>query len=719
MKESEMVNELRPELLGLHALNPLAYTNSASRSCMFASHFTQHLVTNGMQERILYSGLEQEMAKYTLGIRMPANGKIIEVIPRYPPGVGQGSIAMNPEFLVVYENQETGEIDCFNVPMYRSFHQYFGWPCVPKEGMEQLRPGANIRKDTVFVDTPGVKDGNSYMCGRNVPVAYMSIPSVSEDGIAVERKELENWKYRLYDVRSVSWGRDHFPVNIYGKDKPFPDIGEMVHESGLLMALRPYDPDMFAIDMSNANMEKLDYVFDKQTYARPGKGRVIDIEILSNNLPIRNTPLGMSAHADKYVRALQRYYQTVIQVEERLRYERKKKYGVANLNISPRFNKVLVRAMAITNHHAERIKQNLTLIHRKEKIDEYFAKFVIEYEFTPGMGDKLSNYSGSKGVICKIMEDHEMPIRPDGLRAKMIIDSSPIFHRMNLGQSYEQFMTCAAYDVTIRITHQLGLIPSLLVTDFENRPEVDTDAILSLDPDRVAQVYDYLMEFYRVFNDVMPNFFGKLSREGQAEHLADIVNEGICTIYLPVDNPKLPKQIVRELRQRFNPTFTPVKYVDQSGQQVTTKKAVRIGFVYMLLLDKIASEWSATSAARLQHFGILSSVTKSEKFAYPYRNSPTRLSGETESRIFAGYSGQESIAEMFDRTNNPVTRRNIYWNLLDAENPSQIDQIVDRDIVPLGASRPIQIVNHVFMCAGFKPVYQPENHDYVRTSSSP
>jgi hypothetical protein len=675
---------------------------------MFASHFTQHLVTNGLQEKIIYAGPEQELAKYTLGVRMPANGRIIKVIDKYPAGVGKDSLPFNPESLVIYENAKTGEIDCFVIPRFRSFHQYFGWECKEREGMEMLRHAEHIPEGTVFVDTPGVKDGNSYMYGRNVNVAYMSIPGVSEDGIVVSRGHLENWKYKVYEQRVVEWGNSCYPVNLYGPNKPFPDIGDYLRPDGLLMALREYQPDTFAVDIGVNNLKRTDYIFDKQTYVRPGRGRVVDLEILSNNNPIKNMPIGMSEQGDRYVAALLNYYRAIVETEERLRYDRKRKYGKAELNISPAFNKVLVRALAITNYNAEKMKQTLKLIYRKEQIDEYYAKFVIEYEVTPNLGDKFSNSSGSKGVICKIMEDHEMPIRPDGVRADMIIDPSPVFHRMNIGQEFEQYFTAAAYDVTVRIAHKLGFIPSIHADDFARRPEITQDMALALSPDLFDECYDYLLRFYRVFNEMMPDHFGALDREDRAEHICDIINDGCCTIFLPVDNPRLPNEIEADIMNLFEPTYTPVQYVDMSGERVWTVKKVLIGKVYMFILDKPASEWSATSTARLQHFGILSSVTKSEKFAYPFRNSPTRLSGETESRIFACYTGAETIAEMFDRTNNPITRRNIVMRLLEADNPSRIERVVDRSVVPLGASRPIQIVKHVFMCCGFESQYLPE-----------
>lgn len=725
----DTINELKPQLLGIHALNSFAATNSASRGVMFSSHFTQHLVTNGLEEKIIIAGPETEFAKYTLGVKMPDDGRVLEIIHKYPPGVGKDSINMNPETLVIYEHEVNrtyngreilvSEIDCFTIPCYRSFHQFFGWPCVRREGMNMLSPGAYIPKGTVFVDTPANKDGNSYTFGRNVPVAYMAVPGVSEDGLVVARSELENWKFKVYDTRVVEWGNNHFPINIYGPNKPFPDIGEYVREDGLLMALRSYDSDTAPVNIGIHDVEQVDYVFDKQTYIRSAqdrnsRGRVIDIEIISNNNPIKNTPLGMSEHANKYVNALVRYYKNILKAEEKLRLERKKKYSNGKLNISPRFNKLLVKALAITYAYSDRVKSDkvkndLKLLYRKEPIDEYYAKFTVEYELTPKIGDKFSNSSGNKGVICKILEDHEMPVRPDGLRAKMIIDPGPVFHRMNIGQSYEQYITGAAYDVTVRITHRLGFCESTMVDSFNKRKHVTPETLMSMPSDLVESCYKYLMDFYRVFNDIMPNHFENLDYKERCEHLSDVINEGICKVYIPVDNKRLPYQIILDLERLFQPTRTKVKYVDQSGKQVETVKPVRIGWVYMMLLDKLAGEWSATSTARLQHFGILSSVTKSEKFAYPYRNSPTRISGETESRIFAGYTGPETIAEMFDRTNNPITRRNIYWNLLDSNNPSQIGRVVDRDQIPLGASRPIQIINHIFMCAGFKPIYLPEN----------
>jgi len=708
MIESE--NELKPEFLGIHAMSSTAPTNSASRGVMFGSHYTQHLVINGLEEKILYAGPEQEFAKYTLGIKMPENGRVLRVIPKYPQSVGQNSIRMNPELLVIYEREDTKEIDCFTIPYHRSFHQYFGWKCQMTEACERLtQPNAYFAKDTVFADTPGVIDGNSYAYGRNINAAYMSVPGVAEDGVVVSKQLLEKLKFKVYDERIVEFGSTHYPINIYGVGKQFPDIGDIVKTDGLLMTLREHDPDAYAVTLGTRDMQNPDHIFDKSIYARSGMGRVVDIEVIRNNNPNKKTPTGLTTQADRYADALVKYYQNILEAERQIRLERKAKYGVSEFNHTPRFHNLLVYALGMTNHNGRQQRQVLHLMNRRTPIDEYYIKFTIESELTPSIGDKISNSSGNKGVICKIMDESEMPTRPDGVRADIIIDPGPPFNRMNFGQLYELNFTNAARDVTIRTAVGLGLCASTHIDDFNKRRPCSIEWLQCQPIEKVEKALNYLYLFYRQFNDTMPNYFGGLSWEDQLEHLSDVMTEGICRIFMPVDNPKLPIDIAADIDRIFEPTYTPVRYRAPSGNWVTTKKKIRIGMVYMFLLDKLADEWSATSTARLQHFGILSSVMKGDKFNYPFRNSPTRLSGETESRIFAGYSGVESIAELFDRSSNPTTRRNIYWNLLTKENPSDIEEIVDRNQVPLGGGRPIQLVGHVSMCAGFKTVYIPEN----------
>jgi len=400
MSDQQYCNEMRPEFLGLHSMNSFSIYNSSSRNYMFASHFSQRLVVKGLEERICQSGLDHEFAKYTFNVRMPENGRIIKIIPRYPVGVGQDSLNMSPETIVIYENEETKEIDYFSIPYYASFHQFFGYKYkVNEQAVNKIRTGAYLPKNTIFADSPGVSDNGNYMFGVNLNTAFMSIPAVSEDGIMISSDVLDKLKFRVYETRVVEFGSSQFPLNIYGNSneyKAFPDIGDMVRDDGILMMLRSYDNDLMPVEMSIYDAQEPDFMFDKAVYVKGGGGRVVDIRVITNNSNTKMLPELISANIDKYSNALLNFYKELLATEEKLRYERKRKYGDGHLNVSRKLHRLLMESLAIVNHNTKNLKQTLNLLYRKAPIDEYRIEFVVEYEITPDIGYKLSDTVGGK-----------------------------------------------------------------------------------------------------------------------------------------------------------------------------------------------------------------------------------------------------------------------------------------------------------------------------------
>lgn len=61
--------------------------------------------------------------------------------------------------------------------------------------------------------------------------------------------------------------------------------------------------------------------------------------------------------------------------------------------------------------------------------------FDLYHEIEPG--DKLSNRHGTKGVVCQIMADDQMPCLADGTPVELIMSSLRLPGRMNLGQLWE------------------------------------------------------------------------------------------------------------------------------------------------------------------------------------------------------------------------------------------------------------------------------------------
>ena len=71
------------------------------------------------------------------------------------------------------------------------------------------------------------------------------------------------------------------------------------------------------------------------------------------------------------------------------------------------------------------------------KIGGIIIKLQVVYEEKIGIGDKIANRHGNKGVIAKIIDEDKMPILQDGRRLEVLLNPLGIISRMNVGQLYE------------------------------------------------------------------------------------------------------------------------------------------------------------------------------------------------------------------------------------------------------------------------------------------
>ena len=705
------INELRSELLGFHAVSPFgANHNSASRGAMAASHFSQKLTLQKGDEKLIQTGFEREIGKYTFAVKMPVDARVICTIDRYPASVGKDSIPMNPEEYVIYEDLQDFSIGCLSIPRFVSHHQYFGFELKPTEAMSCLSAGSEIAKDTILMDSSAIGENGSYQYGVNLNLALMSHPAASEDGILISEDVLDRLAFKVYDRRIVSFGKKHWPINLYGTPdqyKPFPEIGEYIHPSSALMILREMDTALVPVQMSIYDAVETDHTFDSAIYVRGPNGRVVDIKVYHQDGSTA-TPTGMMTEMNKYSLALTRFYTQIRDLENKLRFEHRRKYGTDTLNLKPEFHQLVKEAFVYLDWVQKKGRaQSLSVMYRKVPLDDYRIEFVIEYDMKPTLGSKLTDLNGAKGVICRLEKPENMPVDIDGNRADIIMDGGSILNRMNLGRLYEHYLNGAIRDMTKRIHKMLGMNKT---TPYRALKQVKE--LYRTNPQLVMEAHQYAMSFYKVVSPIYHDYYTKLTEEEILEHVSGIIAEGMV-IYYPTDNQLETPDIIEAVERIFKPTYGPVTYTSNSGQKVTTKKSIRIAPMYCMLLEKIADSFSSVSSGRLQHFGMLSPITKAEKYTKPWHNSPVRAVGEPEARIVAGYAGREAIAEIMDRNNNPMTHRYITRRLLETNTPTNIDEIVDRDLLPLGASKPLQLLKHIGLCSGWELVYEPERCDHV------
>lgn len=699
-------NEMAMELLNICCMNPLDKHISSSRKQMHSSHLGQCLVLLGSTIKRFQSGAEREFGKFTFSTKIPVNAKIIKVLPRYEVTHGLdsllGSQYDNPETVIIYEEEVTKEVGCVSVKNFTTNHPYFGFrnKFTPQSALSR---DDSVRAGTILTNSPSVDENGNYKYGREMNIAYMSHPATSEDGILIRRGVLKDLSFMKYESRVVEFGNKSFPLNLYGDEKlfkAFPDIGDVVRPDGLLMALRPYektdqsyDRELSLVTQSVYDLMEVDHVFDKLIYADGAGGRIIDIRVHhdthANNPP---TPVGMDAQALRYDEARRHFYSEIVREYKRLERERKE-----GLKITPEFHRLVYEALGVVHETKERIFK----LYRKSALDDWRIEFVIEYKVTPTIGFKLTGSSGNKGVICKILDDDQMPRDTDGNVADIVMDPSSVVNRMNPSTYYEPYINAYSRDTSKQIREWLGFhephknpLNQILQVQASNKPLFD-------------QAWKYLMRYYEIVSPKMHAIFeGGQYRKTPAEHLAEVVKDGIY-IWKPTNCQRETTDIVRMLEVEYSSCYGPVTYVGNSGRRVTTKVPVRIGSSYMILLEKTADDWSAVSSARTQHYGVPAQVGNQDKHALPYRSQPIRAWGEAEIRISASYTGPRLTAEVLDRNNNPETHRAVVNAILESDFPTVIYNAVDRTKIPLGGARPLQHVKHILACAGVEFVYEP------------
>lgn len=671
-----MKNELNIESLGaVTGLNPWVGCDSSSRAVMMAGHIGQAPVTLGANIRRIQTGAEYEYAKYTFKVVMPCNARIIKVIKKYTENLDQYSIRSNPESYVIYENIETNEIGVLVIPRYHSSHPTFGFKYVHKHAQTLLVPGGMIPKGTVLADSPSVKDDGGYAYGIESNVVFMSIPQVIEDGFVARRGWLKKLISKGVESRVTSWGRDSFPLNLYGDEthyKPFPDIGDRIRADGLLFCIRTIDPALSVVEMTPKAMMTPDFEFDKPTYGEPG-ALVTDITVFSDRQKAgRDFVNTTDEQAERYEGAGKKFRRAIVDVYKELKHRRKDQ---ATLPITYEFEQLLVSCYADIGGPNRDTK--ITRTYRKQPLGDWRIEVNFEYDIIPNIGFKVTGLHGDKGVICDIWEDEDMPVDQWGNVADLIMDGDSTIKRMNVGRVYEHYINATSRQVSnqIRQMAQEGKSDSafeLALRYYETcAPEMHELVVNNLKDDPVARY----------------------------EHVQAIMKDGIY-LWLPPDSEYAGAEAVRRLRAAFPLAVGPVTYKGRSGNVITTRDPFIIGSMYIILLEKTGDDWSSVASPRLQHFGIPAKLTNMDKYSRPWREQPTRITGEAEIRLIAATTDGDFAADLLDMANSPGVHKAIVHHLYHTPHPTRVETIIDRKLHPRGKNRALVFVNDIMRCSG-------------------
>lgn len=679
-----VVNECSLEVAGIAGVNTYMCNTSPSRLAMLSSHTGQTLTMPNSTVNRHVTGIHRELAKYTHDIRFPCNAIIIKIIRKYPRTLGGERVFDNPITTIIYEDTDhpRREMGVLHLEKYFCMHQYFGFDYVQLPICNELVDNMYIPKDTVIAIPPNVSPTGDYKMGISAYVAALSMPCVIEDGVRVSDEFCERTRTKGYGRRTLSLSRETIPLNLHGdfsNYKIVPDIGERVGKNGLLFATRKLRGKHTPALLSRKALRKLDFN-DKTIYAMPN-AKVIDIIVYKGCRDKSNLPKGMDDQCQYYYKRTCEYYQRIIDEYKRIMRER------GSVSINGELQSLLVDAQAYI--HVPEKRHIISQLSRQE-ISEWIIEVIFEYDIIPGIGFKFTGMHGNKSIVVDIVPKNQMPKDAKGNHADIVRDSFSIIKRMNIGSCDEPYINASAE--ALQDSVRLGL----------NNPYPDINGLFNLILgwyEIVAPLhYDALLECVRM---------GITTAE---EEVKTFAKDGHHS-YMPPDNPVDYIEVVDELSRRYPPVFGPVTYTGYNGEQITTVNDVLIGEEYILQLGKIGNTWNAVSSCKLQHYGIPAKITNVDKYSSPVREGATRIWGESEIRLGGSVTGGDTMADIMDQSTNPFVHRKITENIFLADKPTDINEVIDRNIYPIGNGRVITMVKHVLECSGKEFAKYDEGQD--------
>lgn len=676
------VNQLHHEVVGLATgLNNFAGNDSASRLNMVTSHLSQMTVISGAEPRRLYSGIEREYGKATFKAEMPVRGQVIDVITKYRGGIGHGSIdsRLNPVTHIIYQDLDAAEkgilkLDHLEVPTWHCIHQSYGYRYNISERLKALREYDFLAAGETFALSPNVCPATGdYKFGRETKIAYMSVPGIIEDGYVVRKGLLKELSFKAYGKLMFGWGKNKYPLNIYGDEenyKPFPDVGDVVREDGLVYASREYDPVNAGIEMSARNLRRVDTMSDKTIYGPPG-AKIIDVTIMRNEKTLDLTPAEMNAQAQKYLNAQHGMSNRVIKTID----DFKRKYRGTPVTLGDTLH--LLKADALIDVMPK--YKNVNKAFRANIIDDWTVMITYEKEEIPTVGYKITGLHGDKGVICAVWNDEDMPVDQHGTVVDIIKDGDSTIKRMNSGAVYEHYNGASLDEADRKVRYMAANGSSML------------------------EVYDWLLGYYEASS---PYYYQLVSYQNQddisrSKHAQWIHDNGI-SVFLPPNSPTIGIDQIRNLEAYLPVQFGKLKYRGRSGNMVTTVSDIMIGAAVTIVLEKTGSIWSAVSSAKRQHFGFLTKLTNSNKLSLPWREAPTRFTGEAEVRLMMAYSNPRTVADILAIQNDPNAMRSLIRNRYNADKPTAIRRAVEWDEVGRGNHRAVNYVTNILACGGIE-----------------
>ena len=662
--------QLFPELTGFMSTTFTMREATSPRLYMYFGQLSQSCITHGVTPRRLYTGIDDKYGDFVFNVKAEHNCEVIAVITKMAPKLNDKAQYQPPLVLAIVRRMDMDipYYDVIEVTRYHCLHQHYGVKFSPQNA-HLINAGKHIAAGTVIAGPSCRLPDGTYMYGTETLLAYMSIPEVTEDGGKVSAEWLQTQTADCYGKAIIQFNEEDLPLNLYGDDEDYriiPGIGETVRSDGLLFAKRKVSKHLAGIQLHPKRLRKTEQT-DMPVYVPPGS-EIMNVTVFKSSESNMAIPELMTTQMNDYISRTLAFCDDLLRVERNL----KQQYNKAH-TISPRLHNIFKEAHAYIA--CMRNGKYIDVVYSKVGVKGYTAVVEYHYKMVPTRGAKFTNSNGAKWIVVSIAPRADMPYDPlTGLTADVILDPNGTVRRTITGQVTEQYLGASILNMERRFKEEYYGVGK-----------------------EVA--YETLKQYIGIVSPPMLELINDPRHD--INHFWNTVKHNNLRMYIPANNPVRYPEVILELERRWPVPFGQLTYRAWSGEMVTTKQRILIGPMYMYALDKDGREFSAVASANLQsNFGTPAKLAGSAKYAAPIKLQPVKFLGASEARLLAAACGGQVVAEMIERSNNPIAHKAEAVTLLTHPSPSCIDKTVDFSKIPITGGRIVQFTEHLLSCQG-------------------
>ena len=247
----------------------------------------------------------------------------------------------------------------------------------------KVKVGQTVKNRQIIAEGGSIANGTISL-GRNLAACYMPYKGYNfEDGLVISEKLVKEDK-----LTSLHGIVEEVEVDASDKILKIAEIGQRTKKGDPLLIKAMGDIEELLSGLEEEEEDETTDIYDGNLIKKSPGGTVVDIDVFSN---LKETKFPeLKSLIDRTAK----------------RYKK------------PANEKFKIRGVPIKG---------------------ILIRFKIEQELKIGLGDKLCNRYGNKGIISLIEKEEFMPRTPWGARAEIIMNPLGVIGRMNMGQMYELY----------------------------------------------------------------------------------------------------------------------------------------------------------------------------------------------------------------------------------------------------------------------------------------